>query len=89
MEEEINYLLNESSITNIILKYDQIKEKINKLEHDIINLTTNINKDKIDQDKLEKLKLTLDRITDSYIKDATIEDLISMYKKVSKLCINN
>ena len=93
MEEEINKLLHDPSITNIILQYDVIEEKLNDLEHEIINLTipsqTNSEKTQTNSEKennLNKLKVIIEKITDSYIKDALIEDLIKMYKKISKLC---
>jgi len=38
MEEEILFLLNSTSLTDIILKYDVIEEKIHRLEKTVIDI---------------------------------------------------
>ena len=93
MEEEINKLLNTTSLTDIILKYDVIEEKIHKLEKTVINICntyqdTEIDR-KINKDKLPELKKIIDKTTDTKIKESTIEDLIGKYKLISSLCYNN
>ena len=90
MEEEINKLLNTTSLTDIILKYDVIEEKIHKLEKTVIDIC---NDNKVNgvtnKDKLPELKKIIDKTTDTKIKESTIEDLIGKYKLISSLCYNN
>lgn len=90
MEEEINKLLNTTSLTDIILKYDVIEEKIHKLEKTVIDIC---NDNKVNgvtnKDKLSELKKIIDKTTDKKIKESTIEDLIGKYKLISSLCYNN
>ena len=102
MEEEIINLLNTTSLTDIILKYDAIEDKIHRLEKTIIDICNDNNKinegkmkvnDKANRDikknRLSELKKILDKTTDSKIKELTIEDLIDKYKLISNLCGNN
>lgn len=99
MEEEIDVLLNTTSLTDIILKYDIIEDKIHRLEKTIIDICNDNNKingetlkvnDKVNRDikknKLSELKKILDKTTDSKIKELTIENLIGQYKLISNLC---
>jgi hypothetical protein len=97
MEEEINDLLNTTSLTDIILKYDIIEDKIHTLEKTMIdicndnkvnNITNKVN-NITNKDKLSKLKKIIDKTTDSKIKESTIEDLIEQYKLISNLCGHN
>ena len=100
MEEEINKLLNTTSLTDIILKYDVIEEKIHRLEKMVIDICNdnkvngvNGEKNKVNgeknKDKLSELKKIIDKTTDTKIKESTIEDLIGKYKLISSLCCNN
>ena len=95
MEEEILSLINTTSLTDIILKYDIIEEKIHKLEKTVIDICNTYQNKEIIQvnnaskNKLQELKKILDKITDTKIKESTIEDLIGKYKLISSLCYNN
>jgi hypothetical protein len=96
MEEEVTSLLNTTSLTEIILTYDDLEKRIINLEKDIININQHMNEinDKNDKNdnndnNIQKLKILLDKASDNYIKDSTIENLLIMYKKISKLCCHN
>jgi len=96
MEEEINELLNTTSLTDIILKYDVIDQKIHKLEKSIIDIcnvvnekTKKVNQKNKDMNKLSDLKKVLDTITDEKIKELSIEELIEKYKLILNLCGNH
>ena len=90
MEEEIDFLLTTTSLTDIILIYDELEDRLDKLEKKIININNvNVNGDgdknvNGDKDKLSKLKLLLDNTTDVKIKKSTIEELLTMYKNIKK-----
>lgn len=99
MEEEIDDLLNTTSLTDIILKFDVVEQKIQKLEKTIIDICNDNNKvneetskvnEKVNRDikknKLSELKKIIDKTTDSKIKELTIENLIEKYKLISSLC---
>jgi hypothetical protein len=95
MEEEILSLINTTSLTDIILIYDAIEEKIHKLEKIVIDIC-NINQEKeiiqvnnASKNKLSELKKVIDKTTDEKIKESTIEDLIGKYKLISSLYYNN
>lgn len=94
MEEEINRLLNTTSLTEIILTYDDLEKKINDLEKNIININQEIidkeyNDKEYNDKNIEKLKILLDKSSDNYIKESTIENLLITYKKISKLGYHN
>jgi len=89
MEEEINRLLNTTSLTEIILTYDDLEKKINDLEKNIININQEIINKEYNDKNIEKLKILLDKSSDNYIKDSTIENLLITYKKISKLYCHN
>ena len=91
MEEELLSLINSTSLTDIILKYDMIEEKIHKLEKTVIDIC-NLYQDKVNKtnkNKLPELKKIIDKTTDVRIKESTIEDLIKQYKFISSLCYDN
>lgn len=91
MEEEIDDLLNTTSLTDIILKYDKLEQKIINLEKKIMNIvnidTTQINKQ--NDKSISKLRILLDKTSDSEIKESSIEELIKLYDDISKLCLHN
>jgi thiamine pyrophosphate-dependent acetolactate synthase large subunit-like protein len=108
MEQEIEQLLNTSSLTEIMLTYDFIEKKINDYEKKIINLAENKeqskeqsneqskeqskeqsneqSKEQYSEENIKKLQSLLDKTTDSNIKEMTMEELIKIYKQISKFC---
>jgi hypothetical protein len=89
MEEEINCLLNTTSLTDIILVYDNLEKKINEFEKKIINLNNQIKTVNKDPTNISKLNSLLEKTTDTKIKDLSIEELIKIYENISKLCLHN
>ena len=91
MEEEIDELLNTTSLTDIILKYDNLEQKIINLEKKIMNIinidTKQLNKQ--NDKNILKLKILLDKSSDSKIKESSIEELIKLHDDISKLCLHN
>ena len=87
MEDEILELLNSTSLTDIILHHKEIEVKIEKLEHEIINLGVNDNINITENNKinLKQLHTILEGITEKSIRNSSIEELIKTYKKIQKL----